>query len=120
MNDQIIELKNRIISENIKTNGRRRLFSPELKQDIVSFVDTHKLSSIYAAQMIGIGHNSIERWRKNNKNKFNKIKVTAKPFALAKEESKLKSLNAIILNQFILITILILQTIEQLLFHLIF
>jgi len=119
VNNEIIKFKNRIIEENINTTGTRRKFSPQLKEDIISFVNHYKLSSANAAQLIGIGNTTIEKWRRSHKKQFRKVNVSQTPKESPKKKSKIPHLNPVMLNQIVLIVLLALQIIERLFVHLI-
>ena len=118
MNSEIINIKNRIIEENKNNQSKRRKFSKKIEGDIVQFINEYKLSSNNAAQLIGIGLTTIEKWKARNKKKFTKIKVQAPLKQNTKKDYKISNTNSIRMNQIFLIILTIVLIIEVLFFHL--
>jgi len=105
VNTEIIELKKRIIEENINNTRPRRKFSSKLKKDITIFVNNHKLSSANAGHLIGIGNTTIEKWKRNEKKQFRKVNASIPSGLSPKKKPMPTNINAIKFNQVVLIAL---------------
>jgi transposase-like protein len=118
MNEQIIKFKHRIVDENKNNPIGRRKFSKKLKKDIVLFINEQKISTFNAAQLLGIGNTTMEKWRRDQKPPFQQVKVTTPPRSYKKRKSKTINIDAIKMNQIVLIILTAVLISEVLFLHL--
>ena len=77
LQEQAEQFKKRIRNENRKNLYKKRIFSRQLKRDIVLFVDQNNLGQNKACKLLGLHHSTISSWiKKFSKNgQFKKIKL---------------------------------------------
>jgi len=121
--EKISNLKQRIVTENKNNNSSRKKYSKNLKNEIGRFVIEHKLPIRTAAQLIGVSFSSVEKWKMAaQKNNFKKISISP-----LRPEKKIANkiinqkelINAIKINQMVLMTLLVLWIFESIFLRLI-
>ena len=119
---QIEKIKTRILKENKNNNSRRRRFSIRLRNDIAKLYINSSFTQKELAPLLGVGTSSIEKWTRKYRTKDTQMPF--KEVVLVTEEENKKSkliiaLDAIRMNQIVLILVLTLLLTERLLAHLI-
>jgi transposase-like protein len=119
MNSEIFsKFQKRIINENINNTGPRRKFSQKLKKDIVTFLDEQNISSNNAANLLGIGFSTIEKWRSRSKKQFHKVNISIPTKEHISKKRKSVNVNAVKTNQIVLIILTVVLISEVLFLHL--
>lgn len=97
-----------MIKENQNNSSNRRRFSIRLRNDIAKFFIESSFTQKDFAPLLGVGASSIEKWTRKYKEKAPAVKF--KQVQVAKTEKKKSSrsfeINAIKLNQIVLILLL--------------
>ena len=118
MNNEIMRIKNCIISENKNNTGARRQFSQRIKRSTIKLINDNNLSSSNASQLLGIGNTTIEKWRRNHKEGFKKISISKpKITTIKKKEQDFIKFNQILFNQKVVIFLLALLLVEKISLH---
>ena len=116
--EKVQNIINQINHENkFKTSTRKR-YSDPLKKDIIEFIDQNKITTSNAAQMLNIGHSTIEKWKVSKKKVFHQVKVSTPTRSYKKRKSSSLNFDAVKMNQIVLIILTTVLISEVLFLHL--
>ena len=116
--EKVQSIISKINQENKHRTSKRKRYSANLKQEIVNFVDQNKIATSNAAQIFSIGHSTIEKWKANQKKEFHQIKVSTPTRPYKKRKPKSLNIDAIKMNQIVLIILTAVLISELLFLHL--
>ena len=108
---------NKITNENKLKTSKRRRYSPKLKKEIISFIELENLSNSKAAKVFNIGNSTIDKWKANQQPRFHQIKTPTPAKPARKKTRKAHYVDAIKINQVVLIILTIVLISEVLFLH---
>jgi transposase-like protein len=115
--EKIQSIISKIKNENQFKKSKSKRYSTKLKQKIILFIEDEKMSNTAAAKLFNIGNSTIDKWRVklSLKPTFHKIHS---PKNVKVTRKKVNSIDAIKVNQVVLIILTIVLISEVLFLHL--
>lgn len=115
--EKLQSIINKITNENKFKTSKRRHYSPKLKQEIISFIEQENMSNSKAAKVFNIGNSTIDKWKANQQPRFHQITIPTPAKQAKRKTKKLHNVDAIKINQVVLIILTIVLISEVLFLH---
>ena len=115
--EQFQSIINKITNENKFKTSKRRRYSPKLKKEIINFIEQENMSNSKAAKVFNIGNSTIDKWKANQQPSFHRIVIPTPVKTGRKKTKKVHYVDAIKVNQAVLIILTIVLISEVLFLH---